>query len=78
MACSGIPEAAVIMLVMARQSGGFILICLAPVGCLEKLGGVIVITRCTGLCPPSSPCERFAEYLCPIILAERDFISILW
>lgn len=27
------------------------LICLALAGCLEKLGGIIVITRCAGLCP---------------------------
>lgn len=76
MGCSGIPEAAGIMVLMATQSGGFILMCLVLAGCLEKLGGITVITRCTGLCPPSSPCERLPEYLCPIILADTDFIFI--
>lgn len=52
MGCSGIPEAAVIM---ARQSGGFMLMCLPLVGCL---GGIIVVARCIGLCPPViSLCE---------------------
>lgn len=45
MGCSGIPEAAGIMVLMATH--GFVLMCLALGGCLEKLGGIIVITRCS-------------------------------